>query len=134
MLRYALLRHECPADYRDGPHWDLMLERAGSVEEHRLATWSLLELPAPWATSLRVESSDSAFVVATLLPDHRVNYLDYEGPVSQGRGEVHRLATGGLDWVETKGNRVLADLLDGDLAGSIDLVRQADGAWRLATG
>ncbi|MEN0110574.1 MAG: hypothetical protein AAF805_07595, partial [Planctomycetota bacterium] len=55
MTRFVLLRHDCPADYRDGPHWDLMLERPGVEREHRLATWSLLKLPRAWATAIGAE-------------------------------------------------------------------------------
>ena len=32
-LRWVLLWHECPPGYRDGSHWDLMLEREGVADE-----------------------------------------------------------------------------------------------------
>lgn len=34
------------------------------------------------------------------LPNHRSLYLDYEGPVSENRGNVTKLATGTLQWLE----------------------------------
>jgi hypothetical protein len=34
------------------------------------------------------------------LPPHRKEYLTYEGPVSQGRGAVQRVAMGLLRWIE----------------------------------
>ena len=34
------------------------------------------------------------------LPNHRSLYLDYEGPVSENRGNVTKLATGTLEWLE----------------------------------
>ncbi len=69
MPRFVILTHDHPF-----PHWDLMLERDGV-----LRTWRLLQEPAPEAT-----------VPAEPLPDHRRHYLDYEGPVGGGRGEVRR--------------------------------------------
>jgi hypothetical protein len=69
MPRFVILTHDHPS-----PHWDLMLE-AGD----RLRTWRLLEEPAP-----------DTWVPAEPLPDHRLLYLDYEGPVSGDRGHVAR--------------------------------------------
>jgi hypothetical protein len=68
--RFVVLQHDGP----EGRHWDLMLE-AGEA----LATWALpsapgLPGPAP----------------ARALPDHRLAYLDYEGPIAGGRGSVVR--------------------------------------------
>ncbi|MFO1094461.1 MAG: DNA polymerase ligase N-terminal domain-containing protein [Planctomycetaceae bacterium] len=69
MPRYVILTHDHPF-----PHWDLMLESGGV-----LRTWRLLNEPA---TGRRVP--------AERLADHRLKYLDYEGPVSGGRGIVAR--------------------------------------------
>lgn len=132
-LRYALLRHECPADYRDGPHWDLMLERPGVKQEHRLATWSLLALPEPWADLLGLsEAASRTPAPATGLPDHRAKYLAYEGLVGGGRGEVSRCAGGELRWLEDAADRVAVGLLDGVLAGSLELRRHAEARWELS--
>ncbi len=69
MFRYVILTHDHPF-----PHWDLLLEWGETCR-----TWRLLEEPAPGKT-----------VAAEILPDHRRHYLDYEGPVSGGRGRVTR--------------------------------------------
>lgn len=132
-LRYVLLWHDCPDDYRDGPHWDLMLQREGVQEEHSLATWSLLKLPAAWSGVL-TESATGSFssepIEATKLTDHRAAYLEYEGPVSRGRGEVKRLAAGGLQWRFFEASRVEAEL-QGTLAGRIQLEFLCEDSWRL---
>lgn len=73
MPRFVLLEHDHPF-----LHWDLMLE-CGAV----LRTWRLAEMPGA-AGSIAVEA----------LPDHRRRYLDYEGPVSGGRGHVRRIDAG----------------------------------------
>jgi hypothetical protein len=80
MPRFVLLEHDHPR-----PHWDLMLE-AGSV----LWTWRLPQVPSPPCT-LPVER----------LPDHRLLYLDYEGPVSGARGTVRRVLSGTFEWRES---------------------------------
>lgn len=71
--RFVILTHDHPFD-----HWDLMLE-AGGV----LRTWRLLCEPAP-----------DRIIGAEPLPDHRLHYLDYEGPVSGDRGTVTRWDAG----------------------------------------
>jgi len=74
--RYAVLRHEGVPD----PHFDVLFERApGSpLVAFRSPAW-----PVP-----------AGGVELTALPDHRGAYLDYEGPVSGGRGHVRRVAGG----------------------------------------
>lgn len=115
LLRYALLWHDCPADYRDGPHYDLLVERPGRQEEHRLAAWSLLELPAVWSRELGRGPIGGESVEATPLADHRAAYLDYEGPVSGGRGSVVRVAWGAVEWLELS-----ATLIRLRLSGPLD--------------
>jgi hypothetical protein len=73
---FVLLRHETT----EGVHWDLMLDVGPS-----LATWQLVEDPA--ASS---EPRAGEGIPARLLPEHRREYLDYEGPVSRNRGYVTR--------------------------------------------
>jgi hypothetical protein len=70
MPRYVILQHETTG----GQHFDFMLEMRGTLK-----TWSISQPP------LRgVEMG------AEPLPDHRLAYLDYEGPISGGRGTVTR--------------------------------------------
>jgi hypothetical protein len=68
MPRYVILRHDSPR----GLHFDFMLER-GDV----LKTWELPSEPQPGCE-----------MPARPLPDHRLAYLDYEGPVGGDRGRV----------------------------------------------
>jgi hypothetical protein len=82
MPRYVILAHDHPF-----PHWDFMLE-AGNV----LQTWRLLAEPGPQRT-----------VAAERVADHRPAYLDYEGPVSGGRGNVTRWDYGAYEMVRPDG-------------------------------
>ncbi len=63
-----------------------------------LQTWCLTQLPRDWqglglAKEL-AEFAASNSVQARQLADHRLAYLDYEGPVSGDRGSVRRLDSG----------------------------------------
>lgn len=70
MARFVVLEHDSPR----GRHWDFMLQR-GTV----LATWALSEPP-----------NSPSPIEAQALADHRLVYLDYEGPISGDRGSVTR--------------------------------------------
>lgn len=74
-----LLRHTLA----DGSsHIDWMLEQPGA---ERLITFRLDQ---------RIDQEPREPFPAERLADHRRRYLDYEGPISGGRGEVIRLAQG----------------------------------------
>src|SRR5947209_3738859 len=96
MPHYVILEH----DYPQG-HWDFMLE-SGSL----LRTWRLVERPRAGCT-----------VPATATFDHRLLYLDYEGPVSGGRGQVVRWDTGDFTWLEQTSARVIVSLQGKQLQG-----------------
>jgi len=103
--RFVLLEH-C----WNGVHWDLMLERDGALK-----TWALAEPPRPGET-----------IEAGALPDHRLAYLDYEGPVSGDRGAVHRVDRGryeALVWTE---DHVEARLDGARVIGLVTLRRAPD--------
>jgi DNA polymerase Ligase (LigD) len=74
MPRYVILLHELPPGHERATHWDLMLECGGS-----LRTWALDREP-----------SETLECDARQLADHRLAYLEHEGPVSGGRGHVTR--------------------------------------------
>jgi hypothetical protein len=74
---FALLEHAGL-----GPrHWDLMIRRGAC-----LATWQLRSNPLLLSPGQSIEASRIA--------DHREAYLDYQGPISGGRGCVRREAGG----------------------------------------
>jgi hypothetical protein len=85
MPRYAILEHDWPVR-----HWDFFLE-AGPV----LKAWRLNAEPR-YTTDIPVEA----------IGDHRLLYLDYEGPISGDRGRVTRWDAGVFDWHSTEFLRV----------------------------
>jgi hypothetical protein len=98
MPRFVILEHDWPTR-----HWDFFLE-AGSV----LRAWRLLQEPAP---GVLVPSEPNA--------EHRVLYLDYEGPLSGGRGRVHRWDAGGFAWVVDKPERIEVQLRGERIRGRV---------------
>jgi hypothetical protein len=73
MPRYVILEHDWPTR-----HWDFMLEVGGVLQ-----TW---RLPTPPAAHVEMPAEKTF--------DHRLMYLDYEGPISGDRGSVVRWDAG----------------------------------------
>jgi hypothetical protein len=123
MPRFVVLHHETPPGYPRPSHYDLMLEQGQS-----LRTWALASLP-----ELGQEE-----VVAEELAPHRLAYLDYEGEVSTGRGQVKRVAAGEYALLEDTTDRfhIRFDRFDNpQLASEWILTRQPDqpSMWCLTT-
>ncbi|MFI5378526.1 MAG: hypothetical protein ACHRHE_04455 [Tepidisphaerales bacterium] len=111
-LRYVILRHEGI----DRPHFDLMFETAPGS---KLATWRSEVWPI--VTSAPVNR----------LPDHRPEYLTYEGPISGNRGHVTRVASGTCLIALATPAQWLIQLLP---AGPILVLRPTAGdQWELTT-
>ena len=110
MPRFVVLHHLTPPAGPSETHWDLMLEHDGKLE-----TWAL---PAP----LTPDSTQPG----QRLPDHRIHYLDYEGPVSANRGTVKR-----WDWGTYLLLNSSPNLRDVQLSGqqhTVNLVLRREGA------
>lgn len=108
MPRFVVLEHDHPQR-----HWDLMLETGES-----LRTW---RLPLP---------PSSGVMVATASFDHRLMYLDYEGPISGGRGCVVRWDRGSFDWQIQSPDRIVIHLHGERLRGVLQLERGGGDDWR----
>jgi len=105
MPRYAILEHDWPA-----LHWDLLLEAGES-----LRAWRLLGEPR----------GGDAIPAEANFP-HRLFYLNFEGLVSGGRGEVRRWDAGTFAWVENEPERAIVDLAGNRLSGRFVI---ADGCF-----
>lgn len=108
MLRFVILEHDW-----NGVHYDLMMEQ-GDI----LKTWQLASPIQPGRQG------------AILLPDHRLEYLTYEGPVSRDRGNVVRVAEGGYE-ATVATDQCWKMVLQGTLRGSITLRLEAENRWQL---
>ena len=107
MPRFVILAHDWPF-----PHWDFLAEADGV-----LRAWRLL-----------AEPQTGADVAAEPNFDHRLFYLDYEGPLSGERGRVARWDAGECEWLADEPARVEIRLRGARLAGRAELCA-AGGAW-----
>jgi len=105
-MRFAILTHDHPF-----LHWDLLLECGESCRSWRLL--SSPDTPGP--------------ISAETLPDHRVFYLDYEGPVTGNRGTVTQWDRGTCVWITNRSDRVRVQCHGTKWRGTVTLVATADG-------
>jgi len=108
MPRYVILEHDWPQR-----HWDFMLEK-GTV----LQTWKLADAPKP-----------SVNIAAEKSFDHQLIYLDYEGPISGGRGAVTRWDAGCYFPVTEEENRLVVQLEGEKLLGKVELTNPIKEGW-----
>jgi DNA polymerase Ligase (LigD) len=110
MPRFVILEHDHPER-----HWDLMLE-AGAA----LRTWRLARPP----------EAPGEVIEATALADHRLHYLDYDGPVSHGRGVVKRWDAGEYEDVQPGDAETLCVRLHGSrVQGLVWMRRVGEDRW-----
>jgi hypothetical protein len=102
MPRFVILEHTW-----NGVHWDLMLEVGG-----HLRTWAI---DAPIAPGVDLPARD--------LADHRLEFLDYEGPVSRNRGSVRRFDQGEYELHAWTPELVRITLKGDQLVGEVELRR-----------
>lgn len=116
MPRFVILRHEPSSPAGRPLHWDLMLEESGS-----LLSWALPAIPVLHET-----------IPAERLPDHRLAYLDYEGPVAGDRGVVSRWDAGSYERLDAGEEEVRVRLHGANLSGILLLQRMAHpaGQWQ----
>lgn len=78
----VILIHNLP----DGSsHFDWFIDQPELEVEHRLISFRCQSRP---------DTLGLSEFAAERLPDHRADYLTYEGPISKNRGFVQRIATG----------------------------------------
>lgn len=111
MPRFAILNHDHPFE-----HWDLLLENGPACR-----TWRLL---AP------LDSMHEP-IAAEQLNNHRLVYLEYEGPVSNGRGSVTRWDAGTFQWIRNESDLCEVVLSGERWTGTILLQKQEAANWRL---
>ncbi|HLA83973.1 MAG TPA: DNA polymerase ligase N-terminal domain-containing protein [Thermoguttaceae bacterium] len=112
MPRFVILEHDAPR----GRHWDFLLE-TGPV----LTCWALASVP-----------DTPGPIEAESLADHRIEYLDYEGPVSGDRGTVTRWDAGTYQFVRQTAREIIVALAGSRLHGTATLGRAEEDTrqWR----
>jgi hypothetical protein len=113
-LRFVILHHQGIND----PHFDIMLETAPAS---LLASWRSPLWPITQPTTL------------LQLPDHRRDYLEYEGEISGNRGHVTRIATGTYRVTHRSDDSKLIEW-DAPAVPSLLLTKLADNRWSAQSG
>jgi len=111
MPRFVILEHDHPS-----LHWDFMLE-VGEV----LWTWRLSAPPEEVGQR----------IAAQRIGEHRRLYLDYEGPVSGGRGAVTRWDAGTYDTSLLQPDRLRLRLQGRRVSGPAELTRIEGEQWEM---
>jgi hypothetical protein len=117
MPRFVILRHEPPPGSARPLHWDFMVEQGET-----LRTWALAEEPTP-----------DRDIAAEPLADHRLAYLEYEGPISGNRGHVTQWDRGECSIEESTPGRFVIAAFGRKLIGRIEVTLAAESetaAWR----
>ena len=105
MPRFAILHHITPPDAEKPDHYDLLLEDEDVLKTYTLASFPSVGIPA----------------TATADFDHRIIYLDYEGPISDNRGEVTRADEGTFSWIIRQDDLITVHLIGQRLQGRLIL-------------
>lgn len=114
MPRFVVLRHEMPEGSPRPSHWDFMLEDGDS-----LRTWALDQEPKPGAQ-----------VTGNELVEHRIAYLEYEGPIYKNRGAVCRVDRGSYSIILKDGDRWYVALEGATFRGELWIARTPADAQR----
>ena len=113
---FVVLEHWSCEDPERADHFDLML-KTGDV----LATWELFQWPPEPRQSVR------------RLADHRIDYLEYQGPVSGGRGFVKRIDEGRFEIRSSSADEMELILASQKFSGTVCLQRgEPDQRWVLS--
>jgi hypothetical protein len=111
MPRFAVLQHDWPE-----PHSDVLWED-GPV----LKAWRVFGEFRP-GTALAAERNF----------DHRLMYLDYEGPLSGDRGSVTCWDRGTFEWIERDDERRWVVNVHGQqLTGTVEFRKTEAGTWQM---
>lgn len=108
MPRFVVLEHDWPT-----LHWDFLLEM-GPI----LRAWRLLAEPS---TAKEIPAEPNA--------DHRLLYLEFEGPLSGHRGRVRRWDAGTFEWIADEPARIAVDLHGEKLVGRFMIRQDDNGRW-----
>ena len=121
-LPTVLLRHEDST----GCHYDWMI--ADPRNPHPLSPNGLL-----WTARCSIASTnwhDANRIDLEPIPPHRREYLDYQGPISNGRGSVVRVDSGGaVAWVWND-QSIVIQLAMKHCIGTMHMQRAGAQLWR----
>jgi len=110
MPRFVVLEHNHPK-----LHWDFMLESGMTLK-----TWKL-HAPPVCGSIMPVE----------MAADHRLAYLEYEGPISGNRGSVVRWDSGTFEWLSQSVEEFKVEMSGQKLQGIAKISLASLEQWQL---
>lgn len=122
-LATVLLRHQARAE----SHYDWMLEDptlSAADDDNGRTLWTA-RVAVPSAQWARLGQWDLEPIA-----HHRRAYLEYEGPLSNGRGQVVRVDEGTFTPILWREDRIEMEVAMREFAGRIELVRQDARRWQ----
>jgi hypothetical protein len=122
MLRVptALLLHQTPR----GRHHDWLIATPGYLTDPGSGLWTA-RVTAPsrcWRERGLIDLDEA--------PPHRRAYLDYQGPISAGRGRVVRIDRGSVVVRLWRSDRAVWDVCMRHFVGRVEVVRINGPVWR----
>ncbi len=99
-------------------HWDLMLEKAGSLQTFRL------DLPPSQLLTKPAQ--------AVKIDDHDPKFLTYQGPVNKGAGNVKIADKGTFQIQKENSSRIEMDITGRILKGSFTITHTQKEKWQFA--
>lgn len=115
-VRFVVLAHDEP---NGGRHFDLMIAQGPAL--------------ATWRCPVEPEKASVGPLTLKKLPDHRLHYLTYEGPISGNRGMVRRRDEGTCAILRREEAEWLVEFSGRVLNGRFQLrsTSDADQSWLL---
>ncbi|MHA7812844.1 MAG: hypothetical protein ACX94C_05565 [Phycisphaerales bacterium] len=117
MRRTVVLLHTQP---QKPDHYDWLIDQPELDTQHRLITFRTAHSP---------DQADA--FLAQQAPDHRAMYLDYEGPLSNNRGQVSQVASGHVHIWEQHRDQITCRIQWAERLQDLTATRSGDG-WRFA--
>jgi len=107
-FRFVFLEHDYPT-----LHWDILLQQGNRL--------------LGWRGDNHGHFLNGGHVVQT--SDHRLVYLDYEGPLTGQRGTVKRVDAGRLTWRHCAENEFIAEIQGKQWHGVLELKKIDATKW-----
>lgn len=119
-LPTVLLRHDSP----EGLHHDWLLSDPRLADDPDSLLWTARVGPS----SHQWEELGTWDIEP--IRGHRRHYLTYEGPLTNGRGNIHRVDEGTISSTLWTDNRIIFNLMMRYCQGCVELVRLSASHWR----
>lgn len=101
-MKFSILLHKCHID-----HYDFMLE-----QKNNLATWKI-------SVENLTDLLDGKIIKSNRIQDHRKKYLNYEGLVSNNKGEVSIFDSGEFKEQLWNENEIIVSIPGNIISGEI---------------